>query len=88
MESRVAAAVARLTIPGPASTIYEVPFTTIASPGPLRSGSGIGEPVPNNITRAESVRTGTWPTATPPFRIATATTLGQMLRIAMARRRG
>ena len=59
-----AAAVERLTIPAPASTRYDEPCTTIARPGPLRSGSGIGVPVPSSTTRARVV-SAPWPERMP-----------------------
>ena len=42
---------ARRTIPGPASTRYDSPLTTIASDGPERSGSALGVPVPSITMR-------------------------------------
>ncbi len=44
------AAVAWRTTPTPASTIYALPFATIANDGPLASGSGRGIPVPRKTT--------------------------------------
>src|SRR5258708_4372373 len=41
------AAAARRTTPGPKSTRYGVPLTTMAVAGPERAGSGRGVPVPS-----------------------------------------
>src|SRR5437867_2937821 len=47
---RCAAAARRMT-PGPKSTRYGVPLTTMAVRGPERSGPGSGVPVPSMMTR-------------------------------------
>src|SRR5689334_20072132 len=47
---------ARRTTPGPASTRYARPPVTMATAGPIRSGSGFGVPVPSRITRVSCAR--------------------------------
>src|SRR5688572_10508169 len=49
------AAAIRRTTPGPKSTRYGVPLTTIAVAGPERSGSGLGVPVPSRTMRVFDV---------------------------------
>src|SRR5436189_3236991 len=44
------AAAARRTMPGPASTMYVLLSTTIATAGPERVGSAFGVPVPSRMT--------------------------------------
>src|SRR5438552_11786891 len=55
---RCAAAARRLT-PGPKSTRYGVPLTTMAVAGPERSGSGSGVPVPSMTTRVAPLERNT-----------------------------
>ena len=49
------AAAARRMIPGPQSTRYAWPLTTMARAGPERSGSAFGVPVPSNTTCVSEV---------------------------------